>query len=71
MTNTETTTATVQVPKIRGRRPQRVTRTFQGWEICPEGTDLWSIVRGEERHEGYLTIVSAQKAIKALARMDG
>jgi hypothetical protein len=64
---TNTTTETTATPKVRGRRPERVTRKFKGWEIQPEGTNFWAIVKGEERHDGYLTVVAAQKAITQLA----
>jgi hypothetical protein len=63
-----TTTATVDLPKVRGRRPARVARQYKGWEIKPSDTDLWSIVREGESHEGYRTVVAAQKAIQHLLR---
>lgn len=70
-TTMNTNTTTTEQPKVRGRRPARVPRQYKGWEIKPSGADLWAIVQDNETHDGYRTVVAAQKAINELLRTGG
>jgi hypothetical protein len=63
-----TATAAPTAPAIRGRKPARTVRDYQGWKISPGDNNLWDISNESDVFSGYVTIKDAQKAVRAKKR---